>query len=490
MANPKFDLTYNILPSQLHSEALADESPNAKYVWQNDNLANEIALTSHWLGSDEALDFFSGNSQITTHKPLAMAYSGHQFGHFNPKLGDGRALLIAEYLDNKNNRYDVHLKGSGATVYSRRGDGKSTLRAALKEVLFSEYLAALNIPTTRALAVFETGEIVQREEKHKGAVLVRLAKSLVRVGTFQYAYLVKEVNAVKQLADFLIAREYSDINLNNSDKYQKLLTKIISRQASLIASWMSHGFIHGVMNTDNMALSGETIDFGPCAFMERFKANQVFSSIDENGRYAWNAQAEIAAWNLTRLAETFLPLLDEDQEQAIDLAEQQLNQFNAQFLNQFVGQIMQKLGLSLSGDEASDFMNQTFAMLNNTKPDFTLFFRYLSHYLRNQDISKLNNLCQDHSALDAWLTQWKKHIKNENSNPTELANEMDKINPIYVPRFHLVEHALNQASKGDISAFNHLLSALQSPMSEQNKFIDLLNPAADSQTDETTFCET
>ncbi|MGL1920290.1 MAG: YdiU family protein [Hyphomicrobiales bacterium] len=495
MIQPVFDITYNKLPQQLFSNAHPDLSPNPKFTWTNAEFAIEIGMDDQWLNSKNALSFFTGKSENTEHPPLAMAYSGHQFGHFSPQLGDGRALLIGEYVSQNKTRYDVHLKGSGSTVYSRRGDGKSTLRAALKECLFSEYLAAINIPTTRSLGVLTTGETVMRETPHQGAVLVRMAKSLIRVGTFQYASMLDQnsttepKNNITQLADFLIAREYKNFSLTDPNRHQLLFSNVVSRQASLIAQWMSQGFIHGVMNTDNMALSGETIDFGPCAFMERFKIDQVFSSIDKNGRYAWNKQADIAIWNLSKLASAMLPLFNTDQPTAIEFAESELNQFSSGFSSHLSQQIMNKIGLNLKGQDASDMMNQTFTMLSHSQADYTLFFRKLGEYLIQKDTKPLFELCIDPLPLENWLTTWQNHIKLENKTPSDIADNMALKNPIYVPRFHLVEHALDQASAGSLSEFNSLLQALSSPYVENPKFSTFALPPT-GQKNEQTFCET
>lgn len=483
MNAPKFSLSYHNLPQKLHSKATPDRAPNPQYAWVNDNFATKIGMDNQWLNSAPALSFFSGNREPDGYEPLAMAYSGHQFGHFSPQLGDGRALLIGEFSATNNTLYDIHLKGSGATIYSRRGDGKSTLRAALKECLFSEYLAAINIPTTHALAVYTTGETVMRETPHQGAVLVRMAKSLIRVGTFQFASITDQKNILANLADFLITREFSTIDINNPNRHQQLFTQIIARQATLIASWMSQGFIHGVMNTDNMALSGETIDFGPCAFLERFKIDQVFSSIDKNGRYAWNKQADIAIWNLSKLASAMLPLFNKNQDKAVEFAEAELNNFSQQFSDHFSKLMMQKLGLTLTGEAATQMMNQTFAMLSETKADYTLFFKRLTEYTTNNDINKLQELCETPDTLENWLTLWQSHNK-----PNQV--KMQLINPIYVPRFHLVEQALTQASEGDLTEYNRLLKALTSPYTEIPEFDDYaLSPAPEDQNKQ-TFCET
>lgn len=490
MTSPDFDLSYTQLPNTMFAIAKPDVSPRPEFVWLNDDFANEIEISHEWLEASDALDLFSGRTLPTDYEPVAMAYSGFQFGQFSPKLGDGRAVLIGEHKGKNTPRYDIHLKGSGATQYSRRGDGKSTLRAALKECIFSECLAGLNISTTRSLAVLTTGETVMRQEEHQGAILVRAAKSLIRVGTFQFAGLLEDKGVVKKLADFLIAREYPEVDADDPNAYQVLFASIVSRQAELIAQWMSVGFIHGVMNTDNMALSGETIDFGPCAFMERFKADQVYSSIDHYGRYAWNKQAEIAVWNLTRLAETFLPILDENIDTAITKAEAEINTFSSQFLEHFSWEMMRKMGLSLKGEVASQFMSQTFAMLHAARPDFTLFFRRLGGVARDGDIDCVLNLCEDPKPLQIWLPIWQSFMEREAREAKEIAKDMDAVNPAYIPRLHLVENAIDAANKNDYSKLHCLLKALHSPYHEMLEFADFQSLPVSSQSVAQTFCET
>ncbi|MCJ8324228.1 MAG: YdiU family protein [Rhizobiales bacterium] len=490
MKKPDFKISYSQLPDIMFTPTRPDPAPKPNYAWVNVRFGHKIGLDDEWLNSQQSLDFFSGNADSDEYSSLAMAYSGHQFGHFSAQLGDGRALLVGEFSGQDGIGYDIHLKGSGSTAYSRRGDGKSTLRAALKEVLFSEYLASIGIATTRALAVFETGEVVRRETSHKGAVLVRLAKSLIRVGTFEFANLSEDKLVVGQLADFILQREFSHISDAGAVKYQKLFEQILSRQAELIANWMSAGFIHGVMNTDNMALSGETIDFGPCAFMENFKPSQVFSSIDKQGRYAWNRQAEIAVWNLTRLAEVLLPLFDDDQKAAIAFAEAELNAFMPRFGKHFTGLMMQKTGLTLTAENAETMMNQTFAALTASKPDYTLFFRYLSDILKGMPDDKLLALCEDQEPIKQWLETWQQHIANESLTAENIAEKMEQINPLYVPRLGLVEHALDDAQNGDLTSFNKLLTALQYPYVERTEFSEFAMPEGLTDGNRQTFCET
>lgn len=480
MPNPIFDITYATLPQGLFTTYQPAPVPDLKPVLTNHTLANKLELGADWLGTDNALTFFS--AQTPSHfSPIAMAYSGHQFGGFSPRLGDGRAALIGEYVDTNGIRHDIHLKGSGRTPYSRGGDGKATLRAVLKEYIFSESLAALGIPTTRSLAALTTGETVMRQKRHPGAILVRTAKSHIRVGTFQFARLMQDETALKTLADYTIERLYPDIESTNP--YIQLLSHTIDKQAKLVAKWMSFGFIHGVMNTDNMAISGETIDFGPCAFMEIFRANQVFSSIDHYGRYAWNKQPEMALWNLTRFAESLLPLLDKDEDKAVKIAETELGKFSDTFSQEFNALMRAKLGLD---DNAKpDIINETFALLSNHGLDFTLFFRRLTEIASGKSERAFQGLFAESSAGETWLKLWR-----EAAGGRLALNNMKALNPVYIPRFTQVETALEAAEQEDMAPFNKLLTAVTNPFTENPDFTDLAQPTSDPNIPQQTFCET
>ncbi len=480
MSTPKFDISYTALPDGLYTPYQPAPVPNPKSALLNHALAEELNLDGNWLGSADALAFFSGQQSGDT-PPIAMAYSGHQFGGFSPKLGDGRAALIGEFVDGNNVRHDIHLKGSGRTPYSRGGDGKATLRAVLKEYIFSENLAALGIPTTRSLAAITTGETVVRQKVHSGAILVRTAKSHIRVGTFQFSRLMQDGTALKALADYTIERLYPDIKATNP--YAELLGRIIEKQAKLVAKWMSFGFIHGVMNTDNMAISGETIDFGPCAFMETFRQDQVFSSIDHQGRYAWNKQAEMAFWNLTRLAESLLPLLHQDEDKAVTIAEAELAKFSDTFSQNFNGLMLAKLGLG--ADSNPDIITDTLSLLSNGGLDFTLFFRRLTDSAGGASDEIFLALFPASSTGETWLKSWRANL----GGADKLA-QMQALNPIYIPRFTQLETALTAAEQDDMKPFNKLLAAVTTPFTENPDYTDLAQPENETTMPMQTFCET
>ena len=489
MKVPEFYITYANLPDFLFSEFTPDPAPTANPYWINNRHGAEIGLDPKWLGGDQARNLFTGQTAPKDYTPLAMAYAGHQFGHLSPRLGDGRAALIGELTGPDGIHRDIHLKGSGATPFARRGDGKSTLRAAFKEVLFSEYLAALSIPATRSLAVYTTGEKIPRQALHPGAILVRTARSLIRVGTFQFAALNGSPEDIKALAEFLIAREYPDIE-QSDERYAELLSAALIRQAELIAGWMAAGFIHGVMNTDNMALSGETIDFGPCAMMEVFRPDQVFSSIDHYGRYAWHNQAEIGLWNLTRFAESLLPIISDKPDEAAPIAEGVLDSYPVFFRHKFSDLLYAKIGLSPDEDIAEGFISGLLTGLGEAKVDFTLFFRRLSDCVADNDLAPVLDICETPDALADWLADWRSHLTRQGQDVGRLQSEMYKINPAYTLRMHLVENALSAAEAGDPALFHALMEAAQNPFEERADWdhFHRLSPAEPAYGQ--TFCET
>ena len=485
MADHSFDLTYNKLPEFLFQEIKPERAPDPQMYWINDSLAAQLGLSSEWLSSSEALDLFSGRKNPEKYTPIAMAYAGHQFGHLSPQLGDGRAVLIGEQQVS-DRRFDIHLKGSGKTQYSRRGDGKSTLRAALKEVLFSEFLTACNIPSSRSLAVFTTGETVARQRTHPGAVLARSAQSLIRVGTFQFAALNGSSDDIRKLADYTINRLMDP----GTHSYADLLKYVLTSQARLIAQWMAIGFIHGVMNTDNMALSGETIDFGPCAMMERFRPDQVFSSIDHYGRYAWQNQADIGLWNLSRLAESLLPILDESPEKSLQLAEDILGLYPEIFRTAFREALLPKIGIEPRDDLPDGQVSALISALAEARLDYTLFFRALSDALHLSTREPVLDLCENPMPMNKWLDQWDTLMAKQDREPDTVCEEMDAINPFYVPRLQWVEEALNAAEAGNRAPFETLLSAIQSPFSANKDFDFMRAPTPPDPAYGQTFCET
>jgi serine/tyrosine/threonine adenylyltransferase len=452
--------------------------PSIRFL--NDELAASLCIQLQSHTAEERADLFSGNALPEGAMPIVQAYAGHQFGHFSPQLGDGRALLLGEVIDGEGIRRDIAFKGSGRTPFSRGGDGRAAVGPMLREVLIGEAMHALGIPTTRALAVVATGEPVYRDEALPGAVLTRVAQSHIRVGTFEFFAARGEFDRVKQLADYTIARHYPDL-VGDADCYVKLLREFAQRQASLIAQWMNVGFIHGVMNTDNMTLSGETIDYGPCAFMEAFDPAAVFSSIDKNGRYAYGNQPNIARWNIAKFAETLIPLLDADEDKAIHLANDVLEAFPDIYQTHWLTGVRAKLGLSenstIDSTEDLKLAVDWLSLLHANKTDFTLAWRRLADAVHG-NAPILRVLIADHVALDAWLARWQMRCTRDDLSPAERHAAMCAFNPIIIPRNHLVEEVLRAASDhGNDAPFTELLAAVRQPYAETPALARFFEPA-------------
>ncbi len=464
-------------------------APLPNLIRFNRGLAAELGLDADVLDSPQGARWFAGAEVPPGATPLAQAYAGHQFGGFSPQLGDGRALLWGEVIDREGQRRDIHLKGSGRTPFSRGGDGKAVLGPVLREYLIGEAMFALGIPTTRALAAATTGEMVQREVPLPGAVLTRVAASHVRVGTFQFFSARGEDEKVRQLADYVIARHYPAL-ADRADRYLALLGAVRDRQAALIARWMSVGFIHGVMNTDNMTISGETIDYGPCAFMDRYDPATVFSSIDAGGRYAYANQPPIAGWNLARLAETLLPLIDTDPQQAVGLATESLEAFAPCYERHWLEGMRGKLGLNNA--EAGDLeLAQGFlASMQGQDVDFTLAFRHLADAVEG-DPQRVRGLFADGSAFDPWFALWMARLGRDPVEPVTRASRMRELNPAFIPRNHQVEAALGAAvDRGDLAPFETLLAVLSRPFDDQPEHAELATPAPLGGPHYQTFCGT
>ena len=477
-----FQNTYAKLPEKFYSKQEPTPVPAPHLIATNPTLANELGIAPDWLTTPEALSIFSGNTLAPGSEPLAQAYAGHQFGGFSPQLGDGRALLLGEVPTAKGPR-DIQLKGSGPTYFSRRGDGKSALGPVLREYLVSEAMHALGVPTTRALAAVSTGETVHRQEGHvMGGVFTRVAASHLRVGTFQYFYAREDNEALRTLADYTIKRHYPEA-ANATNPYLALLENVISAQAKLIPHWMSLGFIHGVMNTDNCALSGDTIDYGPCAFMEEFHPQCVFSSIDRDARYAWGNQPNIGLWNLSRFAETLLPLLDEDLEKAKPLAEDALEAYAEQFASHYHSRFCAKLGIDTETDP--DFIRITLELLANQQVDFTLFFRHLTRISANESEHELLSLFDKKEPAQDWLALWKK-VTHDQPDLTK----MRAANPIRIPRNHRVEEVIQAGYRGDFGPFQTLQKALAHPFEESDEFAPYETRPTPDQVVTATFCGT
>jgi uncharacterized protein YdiU (UPF0061 family) len=455
----------------------------------NHQLARELGLNPAELETDAGAQIFSGNIAPAGSAPLAQAYAGHQFGGFSAQLGDGRALLLGEVIDTNERRRDIQLKGSGPTPFSRNGDGKAALGPVLREYLIGEAMHALAIPTTRALAAVTTGEIVHRETPLPGAVLTRVAASHIRVGTFQYFAARGEADRIKQLADYVIARHYPDAR-SAQNPYLAFFEAVVDAQASLIARWMSIGFIHGVMNTDNMTISGETIDYGPCAFMDAYAPGTVFSSIDSYGRYAYANQPPIAKWNLARLAETLIPLIDDDTERSVQILTDAINAFSPKFESYRIAAMRAKIGLATVEDSDLELVNDLLSVMEDAGADFTGTFRRLSRAVLG-DEAPVRALFSDPLAFGSWTRRWRARLEREERAPESVASGMDRINPIYIPRNHKVEEALAAAVEGEnMVPFSHLLTLVNHPFEEIDGNDAYTSPAPASPVPYQTFCGT
>lgn len=488
-----FDNSYARLPDAFFASVRPAVVPKPGLLKVNRILAEQLGLDAAWLSSKAGVEMLAGNRLPETAEPIAMAYAGHQFGGWSPQLGDGRAILIGELVAPDGVRRDVQLKGSGRTPFSRQGDGKAPLGPVIREYLVSEAMAALGIPTTRALAAVTTGEIVHREEPSPGGVLTRVARSHVRVGTFQFFHASGQIDLLRRLADYVIDRHYPEAR-HASNVYRALLEGVIQGQADLIAQWMHVGFIHGVMNTDNMQVAGETIDFGPCAFMENFDAQTVLSSIDRRGRYAWGNQPEIGQWNLTRLAEALLPLLSEDESTAIEEAQAALRLFGSTFNARFVTGFCQKLGIAQDGpsgeERAKAFLNETFSVMTDQHVDFTLFFRHLTRVAHGHPTQELLALFDDPGAGDRWLEAWRAIGDGSLESQSRRFEAMRRVNPIFIPRNHRVEECIQAGLRGDYSKLDRLNELLARPFDEQPENADYERPAEPGEVVEKTFCGT
>jgi uncharacterized protein YdiU (UPF0061 family) len=437
----------------------AEEAPDPRLLVLNERLATELGLGPAWLRSSEGVRLLTGRFVPSGAVPVAQAYAGHQFGGYSPRLGDGRALLLGEVVDAAGHLRDVHLKGSGRTPFARGGDGLAAVGPMLREYVVSEAMHALGIPTTRSLAVVATGRPVRRETLLPGAVLTRVASSHLRVGSFQYARATGDIDLLRRLADHAIDRHHAGAAAAENP-YLALFQAVIAGQASLVAQWMLVGFVHGVMNTDNMTISGETIDYGPCAFMEAFDPATVYSSIDAGGRYAYGKQPVMAQWNLARLAEALLPLLHPQEEQAVELAVESLGAFSRQYSDTWSAGMRTKLGLPEGVEEEvlSPLVAELFTLLQENHVDHTSFFRSLGAAARG-DTGPARGVFLDLGAFDAWVQRWRALTPD--------ADVMDRVNPVYIPRNHLVEEALAAGTEGDLAPFERLLDAVSDPYHER-----------------------
>ena len=479
--NWKFDNTYSKLSETFREFVKPTPVHNPKLVIFNHQLAQELNLDFSKTSSLELSEIFSGNILPQETKTLAQAYAGHQFGHFT-MLGDGRAVLLGEHLDNKKNRYDIQFKGSGRTSFSRGGDGRAALGPMLREYIISEAIHSLNIPTTRSLAVVKTGEKVVRENLLEGAILTRVASSHIRVGTFQYIAATQNIENLNTLVDYTIKRHYPELSSSKFKAYD-LLNVVMEKQCSLVINWMRVGFIHGVMNTDNMSISGQTIDYGPCAFMDHYDPKTVFSSIDKFGRYAFSNQPPITKWNLARFAECMIPLIDKSEDYAIKLASDLIDRFQNIYEDKWLNMMRNKLGLFGEDKNDQKLINKLLNWMKNNKADYTNTFCHLMGMELNNEIYKNKNFI-------SWTNDWKKRSKLNNSSKEKQYELMKKNNPTVIPRNHKVEEALDHADKGNLETMKQLIKVLSNPYSEQKNIMKFQKPAPVSNEKYQTFCGT
>ncbi|MDU0339515.1 protein adenylyltransferase SelO [Bosea rubneri] len=491
MSRIAFDNSYARLPPRFFASVEPTAVSAPRLVKLNEALATELGLDPAWLSSPQGVATLAGNSLVEGAMPIATAYAGHQFGGFNPQLGDGRAILLGEVVDRAGRRRDIQLKGAGPTPFSRRGDGRAALGPVLREYIVGEAMAALGIPTTRALAAVRTGDWVRRERMLPGAILTRVAASHIRIGTFQFFAARGDVEGLRVLADHAIARHYPDC-AGSDAPYLCLLEAVIAAQAALVGQWLLIGFIHGVMNTDNMSIAGETIDYGPCAFMDSYDAGTVFSSIDEHGRYAYGNQSAIARWNLTRLAEALLPLLAEDVDQAIPIAQAALDRFEPLFQSGLVAGFRRKLGLATEEPEDIELIRTLLETMQRGKADFTLTFRRLSQDATSlADGEACRHLFANPAEFDGWESRWRQRLEKDTLSAEARRAAMRAVNPLFIPRNHRIEAVIRAAEeRDDLAPFEELLSVLAKPYEEQPGRESYALPPAAHERVLATFCGT
>jgi uncharacterized protein YdiU (UPF0061 family) len=485
-----FQNTFARLPDRFFARVAPTPVAAPRLIRLNLDLAADLGLDAEWLAGPEALEVLAGRRIPEAAEPIALAYAGHQFGHFVPQLGDGRAVLLGEIVDRRGVRRDIQLKGSGRTPFSRGGDGRAALGPVLREYVVSEAMARLGIPTTRALAAVVTGEMVARETLLPGAVLTRVASSHIRIGTFQYFAARGDTEGLRLLADHAIARHYPDVAAAEHP-YRALLEGVVQRQADLIAAWMLVGFIHGVMNTDNMSIAGETIDYGPCAFMDHYDPAMVFSSIDHHGRYAYANQPKIAVWNLARFAETLLPLLADEETKAIAQAEEVLGGFAQRFQASYLAGMRRKLGLfnadAGDGRLAQDFLD----LLSKAQADFTLAFRRLGEAADDPEAESLRAVIGRTDFYEAWVARWRERLSREPQDSPARRSSMLAANPAFIPRNHRIEAMIDAAvHRNDFAPFEELLAVLAKPFEDQPGYAAYLEPPEEHERVTQTFCGT
>ena len=476
-----FDNTYYKLPNSFKENIKPIPVKKPELIILNKNLTKELNLDFSNLNNKEISEIFAGNSLPKGSNSIAQAYAGHQFGHFT-MLGDGRAVLIGEHLSKKKDRYDIQFKGSGKTAFSRNGDGRAALGPMLREYIVSEAMHNLSIPTTRSLAVVKTGEEVIRETPLHGAILTRVALSHIRVGTFQYIAARQKKNELETLLNYVIKRHYPNIE-NSKNKAIDLLKTVLDKQINLVVNWMRVGFIHGVMNTDNMSISGETIDYGPCAFMDTYDPKTVFSSIDQMGRYAYCNQPIITKWNLSRFAECLIPLIDQDQNKAIQLATEIINTFEKKYEEKWLNMMRDKLGLYGADEKDKFLILDLLTWMHQKKIDYTNTFCHLMNFKIQKNKNYEDNIFQN------WKKRWQKRLSTNNNTPEKYIKLMRSVNPLVIPRNHKVEEVLHEANQNNLKPINQLLEILNNPYTEQKNIIEYQIPSISNEKYQ-TFCGT
>jgi serine/tyrosine/threonine adenylyltransferase len=486
-----FDNSYSRLPDRFFARVPPTPVRAPRLVRVNEALARDLGLDAEWLAGEAGVQMLAGSRVVEASEPIATVYAGHQFGHFVPQLGDGRAILLGELIDRGGERRDVQLKGSGRTPFSRAGDGRAPLGPVLREYLVSEAMAAMGIPTTRALAAVTTGEPVFREAALPGAVLTRIASSHIRVGTFEFFASRGDRDGLRTLADHVLARHYPDAA--GADRPPRaLLDAVIQRQAELIAAWMLIGFVHGVMNTDNTSIAGETIDYGPCAFLDAYDSHAVFSSIDRQGRYAYFRQPAIGAWNLTRLAECLVPLLADTTDPAIAEAEEALGEYTTHFGRAYQAGLRRKLGLLEEREGDVELGRDLLQAMEANGADFTLTFRRLADAaVGPEGDTGVGSLFADPAAFDAWAERWRRRLEEEPTDPDTRRAAMRAANPAFIPRNHRVEAAIDAAVlESDFAPFHELVAVLSNPFDDQPAFSRYAEPPESGERVFRTFCGT
>ena len=484
-----FDNSYNGLPQEFFERINPVPVQDPQLIIFNDNLAKTLGIDESKTRKQLA-ELFSGNVIPKGSSPIALAYAGHQFGQFVSQLGDGRAVLLGEISTPEQKHYDIQLKGSGQTKFSRQGDGRAPLGPVIREYIVSEAMHALGIPSTRSLAAVTTGEKVYRETALPGGILTRIAESHIRVGTFEYFAAQNKIENLKTLAEYTIKRHFPLLK-DSRNSYLSLLELVCDRQIELIAKWMGIGFIHGVMNTDNTSIVGETIDYGPCAFMDSYNPSTVFSSIDAHGRYAFGNQPSIAHWNMACFANCLAPLINQDSDKAEEQAQEVINQFPNKMKVALMTVMCKKIGLKSTNSNSQETLQKLLSIMLDNESDYTLTFRYLSEIIKGKGNTLFKKQFLEHKQISNWLKEWTDLIKDQSLSKKEIALSMESSNPVFIPRNHLVERAIEAAvENNDFSEMKTLLAILNRPYEEQSSYSDFMKPPKPHEVVHQTFCGT